>query len=283
MASSPGASESPTVEDVRSFWENNPLFTGESTHPPGSRAFFEQHREVIIQDGFAGEMDSEILPPATNLRHVLDLGCGPGFWSVELLHHGAQQLTAADLTEAAVKLTQERLETYGLSARVCVENAEQLSFADASFSHVNCQGVIHHTPDTAACVKQIARVLEPGGTASISVYYRNFILRNWRFFRLPQRALAFFGGHLSGRGREQLFTAADTEELVRQYDGSENPIGKAYSKAQFAELLQPHFSIESLRIHFFPSRTSRIPYPATFKRLLDRHCGFLIYAQCRKL
>ncbi|PLX61353.1 hypothetical protein [Sedimenticola selenatireducens] len=72
------------LEQVRSFWSENPLWTGESDYAAGSKEFFEEHRNVYIHDCFAGEFDLRFLPPprsnGQNMR-VLDLGCGIGFWT----------------------------------------------------------------------------------------------------------------------------------------------------------------------------------------------------------
>ena len=117
---------------------------------------------------------------------VIDLGCGIGFWLIEFWQRGYRNLTGADLSDASLNIARRRCELYGVKAELYQANAEALDFADASFDHVNCQGVIHHTPDTKAALDEIARVLIPGGTASVSVYYQNFVLRNWLFFvRLP--------------------------------------------------------------------------------------------------
>lgn len=154
-----------TVDDVRNFWENNPLWTGESKYRPGTKEFFEEQRRIIINDGFAGKMDDRIMPDEENRRNVLDLGCGPGFWTVELGLAGCKKITASDLTLKALELAQKRCEIYGINATLSQQNAEMLTFEDEEFSHVNCQGVIHHTPDTKACISEIARVLEDSGTA----------------------------------------------------------------------------------------------------------------------
>ena len=43
------------IENVKDFWENNPLFSGETEHNVGSDEFFKEHSKVYIQDVFAGE------------------------------------------------------------------------------------------------------------------------------------------------------------------------------------------------------------------------------------
>lgn len=271
-----------TIDDVKSFWEANPLFAGESDFEPGSKEFFEQHRQVYVEDCFAGRIDPRILPADSHKEKVLDLGCGPGFWTIELFNHGAKKITAADLTQNALALTEKRAEVYGVEIETSQQNAEAMSFEDGKFSHVNCQGVIHHTVNTEACVREIARVLKPGGTALISVYYKNFFLRSWPFFRYFGRVLSRLGAGLKGRGREGIYATNDVQEIVRLFDGANNPIGKAYSKQDFLSMLAPYFEIEEVFLHFFPARSFPFRLPKALHRFLDKHFGFLIFARCRK-
>jgi SAM-dependent methyltransferase len=273
----------PSVDQVRQFWNSNPLFSGESRHAPGTPAWFEEHTRVVIDDCFAGRFDDRTLPPPNNRGRVLDLGCGPGFWTIELQRRcqiGA--MTSADLTQQAIDMTQKRLDLFRLTADVRIENAEALTFADGSFDHVNCQGVIHHTPNTEACVSEISRVLRPGGTASIAVYYRNILLRNWRQLSLVGEAMARAGARLTGRGREGIYRERDAKELVRLYDGADNPIGKAYDRSEFVSLLAPYFEIDEIYYHFFPARSLPVRIPKLVHRILDARLPFMIYANVRK-
>jgi 2-polyprenyl-3-methyl-5-hydroxy-6-metoxy-1,4-benzoquinol methylase len=270
-----------SVDDVRAFWEANPLWSGESRYEVGSKEFFEEHRQVYLDDCFAGSFDETLVPEPHLREQVLDLGCGPGFWVIELGERGCQ-MTAADLTQTALDLTSQRCKMYGISVNTHLQNAEQLTFADETFTHVNCQGVIHHTPDTAACVREIARVLRPGGTASISVYYHNLFLKSWPYLRSVGKVLSLFGGGLRGRGREHIFNESDVDEIVRLYDGSDNPIGKAYSREQFGALLSPYFEIQRMFVHFFPARSLPVRIPVFLHKILDHRCGFMLYANIRK-
>jgi len=195
---------------------------------------------------------------------------------------GLQHLHAADLTEQALNLARRRLGAYRISAELSQQNAERMEFADATFDHVNCQGVIHHTPDTARAVAEIARVLKPGGTASISVYHRNSILRAWPYLRWIGLPLARLGGGLKGRGREKIFLESDVDEIVKLYDGVGNPVGKSYTREQFVQLLQPHFEITETYLHFFPARALPFKLPKRLHQWLDQRLGFMIYASLRK-
>lgn len=280
-----GLCQMTNLNSVKSFWENNPLWTGESKFVAGSRLFFEEHRSVYIDDCFAGFFDLRFLPPprpSGQQMRILDLGCGIGFWTTEFAMRGLSNLTAADLTENALKITQKRLNAYDLQVDLKQENAEQLTFSNESFDHVNCQGVIHHTPKTKKTISEIARVLRSGGTASISVYYRNPILRAWPYIRWIGWPLAKLGGGLKGRGRESIFLQKDVDQIVRMYDGDKNPIGKSYTKQKFIDLLTPEFIVEEIYLHFFPARAIPFKIPRRLHRWLDKNLGFMIYASVRK-
>jgi ubiquinone/menaquinone biosynthesis C-methylase UbiE len=272
-----------SIEEVESFWEKNPLFTGENQYEIGTREFFEEHKRVVIDDCNAGYFKDDYLPADLSDSTVLDLGCGIGFWTIEIqLRKKCKEFYSADLTQRALDLTKQRLDVYGLRSNLSVQNAEKMSFPDAFFDHVNCQGVIHHTPDTDAAIKEIARVLKKDGTAYISVYYKNYFLRNWSTLVVFGKLINFLGGKLKGRGRGMIYVNKNSEEIVRLYDGKDNPIGKAYSKNEIFELVEPYFIIQKSFLFFFPARTLPIKIPKFFHRFLENYFGFMIHLNLQK-
>lgn len=267
------------LTDVREFWNANPLYSGESRFPPGSREFFDAHERMTLEE-HSDAIDPIFLSDVFEGQDVLDVGCGIGFWVHQFARRGAR-VSACDLTETAVGLTRRRAELYGFDADVRVGNAEELPYGDASFDHINCQGVIHHTPDTARCIDEFHRVLRPGGTLSVSVYYRSSVLRSRTLFRLAT-GLARSVMRLPGRGRETMLWAKSPEELVRMYDGAANPLGKAFTRPEMRALLERSFDvIEELRLGF-PRRALRLPLPTVVHRMLGRFFGLMIVFRCRK-
>jgi ubiquinone/menaquinone biosynthesis C-methylase UbiE len=271
-----------SIDDVAKFWNENPLWKGEFRGDIGNREFFESHKKTIIQDCLAGTFDLRTMPHSASKKKVLDVGCGIGFWCIELCLHGCENVTGVDISSTSLELAKKRASLMGYNVNFKLENAENLSFEDASFTHVNCQGVIHHTPETEKCVTEIARVLKVGGTASISVYHKNIFLKNWWFFRFFGILLSKLGAGLSGRGREKIFEVKDVNEIVRYYDGASNPIGKCYSREEFEVMLKKHFEIEEMYLHFFPARALPFKVPGFVHRLLDKYFGFMVYANVIK-
>lgn len=106
---------------------------------------------------------------ARGLR-LLEIGVGAGTDFVNWVRHGAIA-SGIDLTEQGVSLTRERIAAESLSADIQVADAEALPFPDNSFDIVYSYGVLHHSPDTVRAIKEVHRVLRPGGTALIMIYH----------------------------------------------------------------------------------------------------------------
>jgi SAM-dependent methyltransferase len=102
-------------------------------------------------------------------KRVLEIGCGMGFHCEMLVRSGAD-VSAIDLSPTSVMATKRRLELRGLAADVRQMDAEELNFTAASFDMVWSWGVIHHSSRTGRIIREIERVLKPGGNARIMVY-----------------------------------------------------------------------------------------------------------------
>ncbi|WP_323594874.1 class I SAM-dependent methyltransferase [Aliarcobacter butzleri] len=189
---------------------------------------------------------------------------------------------SADLTNMAIETTKKRLEIYKLSSNLSIQNAEAMTYEDSFFDHINCQGVIHHTPNTEKTIEEIARVLKENGTAYISVYYKNFFLRNWSLLRPIGKFLSKIGASLKGRGRENIFEKNDVDEITRLYDGDKNPIGKSYSKEEAIKLVEKYFYVDKVFLNFFPARSLPFKIPLFLHRFLSKNMGFMIHLNLRR-
>lgn len=256
------------------------MFAGEGADEVGTREWFAEHERLYLQDGFAGTvpaMFSKDLSPATR---VLDAGCGPGFWVRHFARLGVVNVTACDLTTTAVSLTARSLELFGLAAHVEVGNVEQLPYADGAFDHVNCQGVIHHTPDMPGALRELRRVLRADGTLCFSVYHRNLPLRHPALLRSILWAIRPFVS-LKGRGREGFLANADADEIVRLYDGRDNPLGRSFTIPELRAMVEPAFTIEEIQLFCFPARVLPLRIPRRLHQWLIRHAGLMVALRCR--
>ena len=103
-------------------------------------------------------------------RRVVEVGFGMGGDLMQFARHGAT-VAGIDLTPRHHALASERFRQAGIPADLRLGDAEHIPFADGSFDVAYSFGVIHHTPDQAAIVREMRRVLRPGGEIVIALYH----------------------------------------------------------------------------------------------------------------
>ena len=96
-------------------------------------------------------------------ERVLDIGCGPGHTAL-LFASRAREVVALDPTQEMLDQATALASERGLS-NLSVEraSAESIPFPDASFDCVTSRQSAHHYPDVRAALREVARVLRPGG------------------------------------------------------------------------------------------------------------------------
>ncbi len=104
---------------------------------------------------------------------VLEVGVGRGVDHLQWARAKPMRLVGIDLTPRAVSVTRRRLAVKGFPHVVFVGDAENLPFHDGSFDLVYSYGVLHHSPDTKKAVREVWRVLRPGGECRVMIYHRN--------------------------------------------------------------------------------------------------------------
>lgn len=269
MSAATTRSNSELKERVREFWQAHPCGSKFSDAEIGTREFFdlvERHRyEKEWHIPLAADFAS-----SKGLR-VLEIGCGVGTDGLQFARAGAIY-TGIDLTEAAIDLARKNFATAGVPGEFRVADAERLDFPDATFDVVYSHGVLHHTPDIDAAMREVHRVLEPGGRAIVMLYHRGSY--NYQIgIRVLRRAgaglLKSEGGiklvnRLTGEPIDSLREHAaslrnanghvSSAELLNQStDGAGNPLARVYSRRDARELFKDFRAVE-LRAFFLNKR-----------------------------
>ena len=96
------------------------------------------------QDQFITDTVSGLLPPEVQpetVQQVLDIGCGPGGWALELAKaYPAMQVTGIDISEIMIDYASKRAIAEGVdNVHFQVMDFQQLDFADSSFDLVNAR------------------------------------------------------------------------------------------------------------------------------------------------
>jgi len=105
---------------------------------------------------------------------ILDLGCGEGGYSRRLTSAGAQ-VTAVDCSQAALAYAQAQAEREGLSIVHHLRNSNDLfGIPDGSFDMVLCSMMLMDVEDLTGTIREIVRVLSPGGRLFASMLHPCF-------------------------------------------------------------------------------------------------------------
>jgi SAM-dependent methyltransferase len=100
-------------------------------------------------------------------QRVLDVGCGPGALTAELVRRcGPDALSAVDPSEPFVAAAQQRYPGVDVQRAT----AEQLPFADDSFDAAIAQLVVHFMTDPIAGLREMARVTRRHGVVAACVW-----------------------------------------------------------------------------------------------------------------
>ncbi len=97
---------------------------------------------------------------------ALDIGCQTGALAVLLGERGAK-VTGIDTQDWVVEAARRRAAGWGVDAEFRVAKGEQLPFDSSSFDLVTFVDVIEHCGDAHQCLREMARVLRPGGVAYV--------------------------------------------------------------------------------------------------------------------
>lgn len=287
-------------ERVRAFWQEHPCGTKFADAPEGSRRFF----ELVEQHRYQKEWH---IPQAADFQsssgaRVLEIGCGLGTDGAQFAQAGADY-TGIDLTDAAVELARKRFELFGLPGKFRTADAEQLDFPDESFDIVYSHGVLHHTPDIASAVREIHRVLRPGGKAKVMLYHRDSynyrinisILRRSGVHLLKWNAGVKLVHLMTKEPEESLHEHAKRLKLDRAYlssreflsqntDGAGNPLARVYSRDEVRALFKD-FSRVELKTFFLNKRWLPVLgpiLPRAIESLLASRWGWHLWVYATK-
>jgi ubiquinone/menaquinone biosynthesis C-methylase UbiE len=104
-------------------------------------------------------------------QKVLEIGVGQGTDLMQFARAGAD-CYGVDITDNHLELTARNFQLQGKTVSLHKADATKLPFEDKTFDIVYSFGVLHHIPDIENVMKEIYRVLIPGGCLMLSVYNR---------------------------------------------------------------------------------------------------------------
>lgn len=112
----------------------------------------------------------------------LEIGCGRGV-GVEIVldRFGAEHVDGIDLDPDMIARARLRLASRGASVNLWVGSATQIDAGDEAYDAVFDFGIIHHIPEWRDALREVHRVLRPGGRFFAEEVFAKFILHPvWR-------------------------------------------------------------------------------------------------------
>jgi SAM-dependent methyltransferase len=145
---------------------------------------------------------------------VLDLACGTGFVAnrVNGVSGATCKVTGLDVNEGMLNAARE---IHGIDWHL--GSATEMPFADGSFEVVLCQQGLQYFPDRPAAMREIARVLTPGGRVSLNVWGE---ISRQAFFSAFAEACGVFMGDEAERSFDVPFSLHTSEALHALAEGA---------------------------------------------------------------
>lgn len=160
------------IKEVQSFWDSRPCNIKHSPLPVGSIEYFNEVeiRKYFVEPHIPGFADF----PQWKNKKVFEVGCGIGTDAVNFARNGADY-TGIDLSHESVKITQDRLNTFGLPGKVFQANAEEISnsFQGTKFDLIYSFGVLHHTPDMDSALTSLRSLMNNQSVLKVMLYAKN--------------------------------------------------------------------------------------------------------------
>lgn len=211
-----------SAADVADYWTRHNVTQHHAfASPDESLAYFRWRG-----DQYYGYMD--LMPVrGQDGKVVLDYGCGPGHDLVGFATHSRPaRLIGCDVSSSSLAEAKRRLALHGADCELLRLDPAQarLPLADESVDLVHCSGVLHHTHDPLAILREFRRVLRSGATAQIMVYNYESI---WLHYYVAYQKMV----------EEQRFADLDIRTaFAKTTDGEDCPIANVYRAAEFVAL-----------------------------------------------
>ncbi|MEU4231791.1 class I SAM-dependent methyltransferase [Nonomuraea sp. NPDC026600] len=99
---------------------------------------------------------------------ILEVAPGPGYSSIELARTGDYTVTGLDISASFVQIARQQAAEAGVQVDFRHGNVSAMPFEDASFDFIVCCAAFKNFSDPVGALREMHRVLRPGGRAYIN-------------------------------------------------------------------------------------------------------------------
>ena len=173
-----------------------------------------------------GEVDNAFVERVVALGaktgHFLDVGTGPAQIPILLAQRCPDiHLTAIDLSEEMLKIAKRHVAAAELAERITLEHvdAKRLPYPDNTFDGIISNSIVHHIHDSLRALKEMSRVVKPGGLVLIRDLVRpetpeaaQVFVDKYAAEDTPYQQQLYYDSFLAA------FTIAEVNEMLAQMD-----------------------------------------------------------------
>ena len=267
------------IDQIRAYWDARPCNLKHGTADVGTAEYFDQvrARKYFVEPH---------LPPFAAFahwrgKHVLEVGSGLGTCAVDFARAGAL-VSAVELSPYSLFLTGRNAETAGVRDRMHLVESDAAELRASLWPHaydlIWSWGVLHHTPDPAAVLRELCHYANARTELRLMLYHR-----------LSTKTLGLLRYWQPGHTWD--------EAVARQSEAQAGcPITHTYTRAQARRLLEANgWQVQSIAIdHIFPYQVAAyrehryveaFPWsliPAGLFRWLEKRLGWHLLITARR-
>ncbi len=153
----------------------------------------------------------------------LDIGCGTGELATRLARRGWQTI-GLDLCEPMLHRAKRKLNGEAARVRLTVGDSEHLPFAGGTFGAITCANSFHHYPHQEAVLREMRRVLAPGGKLFLADGWPDHFLGRIIYDLVITRAEGGNVRHCESNEIRAMFGRVGFKEVVQKRIHSPFPI-----------------------------------------------------------
>ncbi len=144
------------LDEIGQYWDTRAEGYSISTNNQLAGNAADRYRELLRQARPEGEK-----------LNCLDIGCGPGFFSI-LLSQDGHCVTSLDYSSEMLIKAEANFAAFGVNPTVVQGDAQNLGFADSSFDMIVSRDLVWNLEQPVLAYSEWLRVLKPGGRIFVS-------------------------------------------------------------------------------------------------------------------
>jgi len=284
----------------RAFWSDNPPGVKWLTGHESRRLDLESHQAIrSTRYGLEPHLEELAEFCEHKAETVVEIGCGVGTDGSRFLEGGADYI-GIDASYVSVQTAFGVFRLLNLPGKLTCGDATTLPMRSESADFVYSNGVLHHVPDTARAVREIHRILRPGGRCVVMLYHSSsfnyrvniLLVRRLGALLLPLPGATKLVSRITG---EDPAVLVGHKELLRHHglsyltdtslflsnntDGPGNPLSKVFSRKQVRELFSNFTEVRTevrfLNLRLLPGLDRLLG--KRLKERLERQWGWHLY------